>query len=160
TSSDGASLLPALLTIGPNTPPTAAQIKSYLNRLPGLGSANYQLFGPAGGPFFISYFNNFNSHDTSGKLVVTGTAVTPPQPTTVSAGGQNAPLTGNEIQQLNFAGTTGGTFTLSFNGFTTPAISYQVPSGGFQNTMAGDIQTALTGLFSIGAGNVQVTSQA
>jgi hypothetical protein len=55
----------------------------------------------------------------------------------------------SEIQVITSA-LASGTFTLSFNGQTTAAIAF--------NASAGTIQTALTALSSIGAGNVSVTS--
>jgi len=51
------------------------------------------------------------------------------------------------VQTVTITGTpTGGTFTLSYGGYTTAAINY--------NAAASDVQTALQGLTSIGAGNV------
>ncbi|VTR94318.1 rhs repeat-associated core domain-containing protein : RHS repeat-associated core domain protein OS=Singulisphaera acidiphila (strain ATCC BAA-1392 / DSM 18658 / VKM B-2454 / MOB10) GN=Sinac_0291 PE=4 SV=1: RHS_repeat: RHS_repeat [Gemmata massiliana] len=56
------------------------------------------------------------------------------------------------VQTVALAGATGGTFTLSFGGSTTGAIAY--------NASAATVQTALAGLASIGAGNVQVSAAA
>ena len=51
------------------------------------------------------------------------------------------------VMTLTCSGTpTGGTFTLSYNGFTTSALAY--------NCAASDVQTALQALPSIGSGNV------
>jgi RHS repeat-associated protein len=58
----------------------------------------------------------------------------------------------DEVQRVGFTtgmGFTGGTFTLSFGGQTTSAISY--------NASAATVQSALEGLSSIGSGNVSVT---
>ena len=56
----------------------------------------------------------------------------------------------DEVQTLNIpAGTSGGTFTLSFNGETTAPIAY--------NTTTAALQSALEALGGIGAGNVSVS---
>jgi RHS repeat-associated protein len=58
----------------------------------------------------------------------------------------------DEVQRVGFTtgmGFIGGTFTLSFGGQTTSAISY--------NASAATVQSALEGLSSIGSGNVSVT---
>lgn len=54
----------------------------------------------------------------------------------------------DEIQTLT-VDATGGTYTLSFGGYTTAPLAY--------NASASTIQTALQGLTSIGSGNVSVT---
>src|SRR5207248_1375138 len=56
---------------------------------------------------------------------------------------------GNELQQLAFGGTpSGGTFTISFAGRTTAAIS--------SGATAATVQTALQAITTVGSGNVQV----
>ena len=55
----------------------------------------------------------------------------------------------NEIQIVTITGATGGTFTLSFGGYTTSALAY--------NASAATVQTAFTGLTSVGSGNATVT---
>ncbi len=56
----------------------------------------------------------------------------------------------NAVQTITFGGTvTGGTYTLTFNGQTTSAITY--------NANAATIQAALAALSTIGAGNVAVS---
>lgn len=53
----------------------------------------------------------------------------------------------SEVQRITITGTpTGGTFTVSFGGFTTTAIAY--------NASAATVQAALEALPSIGTGNV------
>lgn len=53
------------------------------------------------------------------------------------------------VQRVSLAGSpTGGTFTLSFGGYTTSAIAY--------DASAATVQSALEGLTSIGSGNVKV----
>ena len=55
----------------------------------------------------------------------------------------------NEVQQMNIVGATSGQFTLTFNAATTGDLGF--------NATASAVQTALEGLATIGAGNVQVT---
>lgn len=56
----------------------------------------------------------------------------------------------NEVQRATITGTpTGGTFTLTYGGQTTAAIAY--------NAAAAAVQTALTALSTVGAGNVVVS---
>lgn len=58
----------------------------------------------------------------------------------------------NEVQQVTIAtDPVGGAFTLSFLGQTTGTLAY--------NATAGDVQTALLALSTIGAGGVQVSGQ-
>ena len=64
----------------------------------------------------------------------------------------DAQMKRNEVQTIKINSTsapTGGTFTLTFNGSTTAGIAY--------NANAATVQTALTGLASVGAGNATVT---
>lgn len=63
-----------------------------------------------------------------------------------------APVAGtSEVQTLTFGGTpTGGTFTLSFEGLTTSAISWSSTN----STLVSNIDTALEALGSIGTGGV------
>ncbi len=56
------------------------------------------------------------------------------------------------VEEIVLNGTTGGSFTLTFNGATTAPISYV--SG--TTAMSASIQNALTGLATIGTGNVTV----
>jgi hypothetical protein len=55
----------------------------------------------------------------------------------------------NQIQKVNVSGTTGGTFTLSFDGQTTGNINY--------NASAATVETALEGLSNIASGDVDVS---
>lgn len=57
----------------------------------------------------------------------------------------------NEVQTVTIS-ATGGTFTLTFGGYTTSAIAY--------NATASAVQTALQALTSIGSGNVTVSGSA
>jgi hypothetical protein len=87
---------------------------------------------------------------------LTLTARTPGIPffVTVRAGDSDATnRTTDEIQTLTIGNApTGGTFTLSFNGSTTGNLAY--------DAAAATLQTALTGLASIGANNCTVTGPA
>jgi hypothetical protein len=59
----------------------------------------------------------------------------------------------NEVQTITITGTpTGGTFSLTFGGQTTPALAY--------NATSAAVQTALQALSSIGAGNATVSGSA
>ena len=61
-----------------------------------------------------------------------------------------------DIQVINIGTTaTGGSFTLSFDGATTAAITFNPVSTSFNTSV--DIQTALQALPTIGVGNVLVT---
>lgn len=61
--------------------------------------------------------------------------------------------TQNDVQTISITGTpTGGTFTISFNGYTTSAIAY--------NATAAVVQAALEALPNIGSGNVACTGGA
>src|SRR5205085_8919816 len=58
------------------------------------------------------------------------------------------------VQLLTFGnGITGGTFTLTFNGQTTGAITWSSTG----STLAANIQAALALLTNVGNGNVSVT---
>ena len=59
----------------------------------------------------------------------------------------------NEVQTLTFGGTpTGGTFTLTFDGYTTAPISWSSTNA----TLVANIDAALEALPNIGAGGVTV----
>lgn len=59
----------------------------------------------------------------------------------------------NEVQSVTITGApTGGTFTLTYSGQTTSGIAY--------NAAASTVQTALTGLSTVGSGNASVTGSA
>lgn len=58
----------------------------------------------------------------------------------------------NEVQTITLTGATDGTFRLTFGANTTAPLAY--------NISAADLQTALEGLTSIGAGNVGVAGDA
>lgn len=67
---------------------------------------------------------------------------------------EGAPVNGtNEVQNLEVGGTpSGGTFTLTFDGYTTAAIEWSSTNA----TLISNIDTALEALANIGAGEVTV----
>ena len=69
-----------------------------------------------------------------------------------SVGTGNSLVSIGEVQTLSFGFPTGGTFTLAFEGQTTGPITYSTAN----STLQSNIQTALAGLSTIGAGNVAV----
>ena len=69
------------------------------------------------------------------------------QPVIINFNGTNA------VQSVTISGgATGGTFTITYGGYTTPGIAW--------NASAATVQTALQALTSIGANNVLVTGNA
>ncbi len=63
------------------------------------------------------------------------------------------PTLTNEVQTITITGTpTGGTFTVSFDGYTTSALAYNIASA--------DLQTALRALTSVGGANLTVSGSA
>jgi hypothetical protein len=69
----------------------------------------------------------------------------------VRHGGEDDIPGANEVQKVAVK-ATGGTFTLTFSGQTTSAISFSAPSSG-----VGSVQEYLEALSTIGAGNITVT---
>ncbi len=63
----------------------------------------------------------------------------------------------NETQTVTINGSTNGTFQLTFNGQTTPAMSADYTNG---TTTLNELQTQLQLLSTIGTGNVTVTQSA
>lgn len=61
----------------------------------------------------------------------------------------------NALQQVTIAGASGGTYTLSHESHASTGIDYYDATSN-PHSMAGDIQDALEGISSIGAGNVLV----
>lgn len=76
--------------------------------------------------------------------------LTSPHPTKLNDMVRTANTATSEVQTLTITGTpTGGTFTLSFKGFTTPGITF--------NAAASVVQAALEALSSVGTGGIAVT---
>src|SRR5439155_19279344 len=104
-----------------------------------------------------------------GNLVFTA-PVTYSGPTNISAGtltlsgDGSLPQTGNTnaVQTLSLIKAASGTFTMTFNGQTTGAITYSTTAGpsSTSGTTAANILAALAALTNIGTGNVAVTAVA
>lgn len=116
------------------------------------GAGNVTVTGSNGGPFTVTFGGDLEHVDipdvtfvntslTGGNATVSVTTTTPG-----SAGT-------DEVQVITFYGSpSGGTFTVTFNGFTTAALAFNISSA--------DLQTALRGLSSIGSGNINVSGSA
>lgn len=76
--------------------------------------------------------------------------LTTPFPTVLDDMVRTAVTAQNEVQTITITGTpTGGTFTLSFKGYTTPGIAF--------NATNAVVKSTLEALSSVGTGGVQVT---
>jgi hypothetical protein len=113
-----------------------------------VGSGNVTVTGSAGGPYMCVFTGSLADAPQS-VMVGNSSSLTP-------SGGVNVAHSvtgsagGDEVQVVAISGgPTGGTFTLTFGGFTTGALSY--------NAAASDVQADLVALTSIGGGNVAVT---
>lgn len=134
---------------------TAATVQTALNALSsvpaasgGTNAVQTVSFGgtPTGGTFTLTF-----SSQTTSAIAWNAPAATVQQALGALSSVGNGGAT-YAIQQLTISGApTGGTFTLSFGGQTTSGIAY--------NATASTIQTALTGLSTIGSGNATVTGQ-
>lgn len=112
-------------------------LQTALAGLSTIGAGNVSVTGPAGGPYHIELIGTLaNSAFGATDMTVSGASLTKT----------------NEVQTITLVGATGGTFTLTFGANTTAALPY--------NDSAANVQTALTGLASIGAGNATVTGNA
>lgn len=110
----------------------ASAVQTALAALSSIGTNNVSVTGNAGGPYTVTFI---------------GTLAGAPQSTMTKSA---ASLLGaDEVQTVTLANATGGTFTLTFGGQTTAAQAF--------NETAANLQTALTGLSSIGAGNATVS---
>jgi trimeric autotransporter adhesin len=142
-----------------HTQSSASQVQSALQALPGLGVGNvtvtaedlqdpYGYYGPNGrrwtvtfggslaatnvSPIGIQYDYNYDYPNVSATTTVQGSNVGT-----------------NEQQTVALPGVVSGTFQLVFGGQASGAIAANAP--------AAQVQTALEGLSSIGAGNVSVS---
>lgn len=113
-------------------------IRTALEELVGVGNVDV-----SDGPLFWRPTNTHHAVTINFQGDLAGTDV-PQLIAAVVSGGAN------EVQRLTMTGSpTGGTFTLTFGANTTSALPYTAsPSA---------VETALTGLASIGAGNLSVT---
>jgi hypothetical protein len=80
--------------------------------------------------------------------IITGGQIMPG----LSRTGSGAPVAGtDEVQTLTIGGTpTGGSFTLSFDGFTTAAIDWTATDA----TLIADVEAALEALPNVGTGGI------
>ena len=134
----------------PYTALLAATVQNSLNSIPFL-AGNVTVIGGAGGPFTIVFRNALAGQNV---LQIVATA----QPGTTTTVGTLADGAGrNEVQQLNFANTTGGSFRLVYgSNLTTGVISWPLAVPFVPAQLVTNIQTALDGIF--GAGNTLVQS--
>ncbi len=115
---------------------TAATVAAALKALSNIGDNDILVTGNAGGPWTVTFI---------GALAETNVAQLTADATSTTGV--------NEVQLVTITGgPTGGTFTLTFNGQTTPAQAY--------NVSAATLQTALRALTSINGANVTVTGDA
>lgn len=125
----------------------AATVQSALNSLASITPNTVTVTGGAGGPWTVAFDNGTLAGASQPLITCTGTSLTG---TNISVSVTGAGGAGdNETQTLTVATATGGTFTLTFGGFTTTALAY--------NADAATIQAALEALSSIGSGNVTVS---
>src|SRR5262249_6115784 len=144
-SLNGQTSTAAPLTFFPGQSPTAVQVQQYLQGIPAL-TGNVAVVGPTGGPFTIA-FGTARNKQVRWTLRVTA----------------NLPAIRNEVQQLNFTGTTitGGSFRLQFAGNQFPTGTQSIPyidpnSNQFDPvTLAQRIQGAFD--IQLGLGQVTVT---
>jgi hypothetical protein len=106
---------------------TAADVQAALVALSNIGANDVVVTGAAGGPWDIEFTGLFAGQNVEAMAIG-----------------------GDEVQQVAIAGNpSGGFFTLEFNGEATAALSVAAS--------AAEVQVALEGLSTIGAGNVVVT---
>lgn len=132
----------ALSTVGQ----PGSAIQSALQGLSSIGSGNI-LVSPSGvtGPFTLTFAGTLVNLPQN--LITVTQAGTPLANVVRTQGG--SPGGRNEIQQIKGSSSPGVTITFTFGGQTTSALDAN-------STTAAQLQTALTGLSSIGAGNVSV----
>ena len=127
---------------------TLSQLQSALSALPNVGVGNVTVTGTDGGPWQVEFVGG-GLEDTDLPLMsVDGSALTgAPVVTELVSHVAGA----NEVQTISLAPqATGGQFTLTFGGETTPPLSY--------DATAAEVQDALQNLASLQNGKVLVTS--
>ena len=155
-------------TVGLAPDSLASQMQEALEALSSIGTGNVTVTGAPSGPWTVT-FQNALGHEAISTMTTANTftgGATVTATTTVTGGvGGGPPVdpvlfdvtpTGiagiNTVQTITLTGApTGGTFTLSYGGQTTSALAY--------NINAAALTTALSGLSSIGSGNVLVTEE-
>ncbi|WP_164103410.1 dockerin type I domain-containing protein [Candidatus Laterigemmans baculatus] len=112
------------------------------------GLTEVSVTGPAQGPYTITFVGGLTDTNIGGLLTADTSGLSGN-----SAEVQDAVAGDNEVQQLTpSVTTTGGNFTLAFQGATTPPLPH--------NATAAQVAAALEALPSIGAGNVIVSGSA
>jgi hypothetical protein len=100
-------------------------------------------------PDFLKTNVDFSKNFIRGAARLMIADLTTPFPTVLNDMVRTAVTAQNEVQTITITGTpTGGTFNLTFKGYTTPAIPY--------NANAAAVLAALVALSSIGTGGVAV----
>lgn len=128
----------------------ATAVQSALVALSTIGAGNVAVTGNAGGPYTVT-FQGAMSNSFVDKLVVDYSALTGVAPTiTVATQTPGAPAL-NAAQTLTITGT-GGTFKLSYGGYTTGSLLY--------NAAPSVVQSALLALRSITGSDVTVLGTA
>jgi len=129
---------------------SAATLTTQLETL--YGSGNVTATGSNGGPFTVTFGGDL-AHENIPDITFVNTSLTGGNATVNVVETVKGTAGTDEVQTITFYGSpTTGTFTATFNGFTTPALAY--------NVSAADLQTALRNLASIGATGVTVSGSA
>lgn len=116
------------------------------------GAGNVVATGSNGGPFTVTFAAALAHVDIPDTTFTTSSLTGGDATVTVVETVKGAAGT-SEVQTITFYGTpSGGTFTVSFNGFSTAALAY--------NISAANLQTALRALTSIGATGIGVSGSA
>lgn len=115
----------------------------------GIAGGNIRVTGGIGGPWLVEFRDSEGAKDQP-ALAVDASGLTGG----VSGNVAETTAAAAEVQQVSLpAGVTGGTFTLSFDAGGGADTTAPLP----HNATAAQVQAALGGLTSIGAGNVSVT---
>lgn len=116
------------------------------------GSGNVSVSGSSGGPYTVT-FQGSKAHLDIPDTTFTNTSLTGGNATvTVDETTKGAAGT-SEVQTITFYGSpSGGTWTATFNGYTTTALAHNISTA--------NLQTALRALASIGASGVTVGGSA
>jgi hypothetical protein len=123
---------------------SAAQFQNGLEALSSIGEGSASVTLVATGHWRVEFIGELAGVNQSSLSVLSGAPVTI---TTIQAGSTTGT---NEVQRYVVRGATGGTYTLSFRGQTTSALTH--------DDSVADIDTALEALSTIGAGNVSVAA--
>ena len=130
---------------------SAGTVQTALTGLTHIGSGNATVTGDAGGPYTVHFTGSLARTDVL-PLTVNYSGLTGGDAALVIATIQTAVTGTNEVQTVTLVSATGGTFKLSFDGYQTAALAYNVSTAA--------MQTALQGLPSIGSGNATVSGSA